>query len=123
MKGKGGMADDTIRFNLEKFAEELNKRRAEITELRNSSQESRDVVELDQTKVGRLSRMDALQSQAMSLESERRRQLELEKIETTLTRLQNGNFGYCLKCDEEIQIKRLELDPTVTLCVECASDK
>ncbi|WP_419901464.1 TraR/DksA family transcriptional regulator [Kiloniella sp.] len=117
------MADDTIRFNLEKFAEELNKRRAEITELRNSSQESRDVVELDQTKVGRLSRMDALQSQAMSLESERRRQLELEKIETTLTRLQNGNFGYCLKCDEEIQIKRLELDPTVTLCVECASDK
>ncbi len=117
------MAEEKIRFNLEKFAEDLSRRRAEITDLRQSSIESRDVVELDQTRVGRLSRMDALQSQAMSLESERRRQLELEKIEMTLTRLQNGNFGYCLKCDEEIQIKRLELDPTVTLCIDCASDK
>ncbi|MEH6631933.1 MAG: TraR/DksA C4-type zinc finger protein [Halopseudomonas aestusnigri] len=117
------MAEEKIRFNLEKFTEDLNRRRIEITDLRQSSIESRDVVELDQTRVGRLSRMDALQSQAMSLESERRRQLELEKIEMTLIRLQSGNFGYCLKCDEEIQIKRLELDPTVTLCIDCASDK
>ncbi|OUS16031.1 conjugal transfer protein TraR [Rhodospirillales bacterium 47_12_T64] len=116
------MVDDIIKFNLEKFSEDLTRRRTEITDLCQSSMQSREVVELDQTRMGRLSRMDALQSQAMSLEAERRRQLELEKIETTLTRLQSGNFGYCLKCDEEIQIKRLELDPTVTLCVDCATD-
>ncbi|MFD2207502.1 TraR/DksA family transcriptional regulator [Kiloniella antarctica] len=117
------MADEKIQFNREKFAQNLKKRKAEIGDLRLSSAESRNVVELDQTKMGRLSRMDALQSQAMSLESERRRQLELEKIEMTLNRLQSGNFGYCLKCDEEIQVKRLELDPTVTLCIDCASNK
>ncbi|WP_417429236.1 TraR/DksA family transcriptional regulator [Kiloniella sp.] len=115
------MSDKNININLKKVATKLEKRKTEISDVRTSSQQSRDVVELDQSKVGRLSRMDALQSQAMSLESERRRQVELNKIATTLTRLQNGNYGYCLRCDEEIQIKRLELDPTVTLCIDCAT--
>ncbi|KKJ77588.1 conjugal transfer protein TraR [Kiloniella litopenaei] len=117
------MSNRKITINLEKIATDLEKRKTEISGIRASSQQSRDIVELDQSKVGRLSRMDALQSQAMSLESERRRQVELSKIETTLTRLQNGNYGYCLRCDEEIQLKRLELDPTVTLCIECATKK
>ena len=115
------MADKKININLKQIATELERRKSQISDIRVSSQQSRDVVELDQSKVGRLSRMDALQSQAMSLESERRRQIELMKIETTLTRLQSGNYGYCLRCDEEIQLKRLELDPTVTLCIDCAS--
>ena len=114
------MSEESNKFNLREVTKELNKRKDEISILRDKSLQFREVVELDQTRVGRLSRMDALQSQAMSLESERRRQLELVKIEATLSRLQNGIFGYCLKCDEEIQLKRLELDPTVTLCIDCA---
>ncbi|KLN61420.1 conjugal transfer protein TraR [Kiloniella spongiae] len=117
------MSDQKTTINLKNIASELEKRKTEISDIRASSQQSRDVVELDQSKVGRLSRMDALQSQAMSLESERRRQVELSKIETTLTRLQNRNYGYCLRCDEEIQLKRLELDPTVSLCIDCATKK
>ncbi|WP_020591801.1 TraR/DksA family transcriptional regulator [Kiloniella laminariae] len=115
------MNDIPIGIDLEKIIQRLKSREIEINQLRLSSSEARDVVELDQTRVGRLSRMDALQSQAMSLESERRRQAELERITATLARLESGQFGYCLKCDEEIQLKRLELDPTTTLCVACAS--
>ncbi|WP_120496509.1 TraR/DksA family transcriptional regulator [Kiloniella sp. EL199] len=117
------MSNQKININIEKVTTELEKRKTEISDIRAACQQSRDVVELDQSKVGRLSRMDALQSQAMSLESERRRQVELSKIETTLARLQNGNYGYCLRCGEEIQLKRLELDPTVTLCIDCATKK
>ena len=83
--------------------------------------EARAAVELDQTRVGRLSRMDALQGQAMALETDRRRGLELQKIEGALRRLEDGEYGACVRCGEEVEVKRLELDPAATLCFDCAS--
>ena len=77
-------------------------------------------VELDQTKVGRISRMDAMQSQQMALDASRRRQQQLVKIDSTLHRLEAGDYGYCFSCDEEIDIRRLLVDPTNTLCIACA---
>lgn len=78
------------------------------------------MVELDQTRVGRLSRMDSLQRQAMAQEAERRRKLELQRIDAALERLDTDEYGYCLTCGEKISVKRLELDPAVTVCIECA---
>ena len=77
-------------------------------------------VELDQTRVGRLSRMDALQGQEMAKEKERRRQIELKRIEAALRRMDEGEYGYCITCGEEIAPKRLELDPTASTCIDCA---
>ena len=51
----------------------LLSRRAELEHLAETRRDDRRPVELDQTRVGRLSRMDALQSQAMAVETERRR--------------------------------------------------
>ena len=85
--------------------------------------ESRAIVELDQSSVGRLSRMDAMQGQAMAQESERRRHQKLEQIDNTLSHIDNNVFGHCIECDEEIAIKRLEFDPTSSLCIVCASLK
>ena len=98
----------------------LETRRADLLRLAATSEESRRPVELDQTKVGRLSRMDALQDQAMQLETERRRQLELQRIEAALERMIVGDYGYCVGCGEEIAAKRLELDPTTPVCIDCA---
>ena len=53
-------------------------------------------VELDQTRVGRLSRMDALQGQAMSQETQRRREQELRRIAQALQRIEQGEFGTLL---------------------------
>ena len=64
--------------------------------------------------------MDALQNQAMALEAERRRRLELQRIEASLKRLEAGDFGYCVTCGEQIPLRRLELDPTLPTCVACA---
>jgi DnaK suppressor protein len=96
---------------------------ARLTELRGLIEGARDQVkpvELDQTSVGRLSRMDAIQVQAMAQETERRRHLDLKKVQTALERLDAGNYGFCLKCDDEIPVRRLEFDPAVTTCVDCA---
>jgi len=37
-----------------------------------------------------------------------------------LGRIESGDFGYCAQCDEDIEAKRLEADPTVPLCIKCA---
>ncbi len=95
-------------------------RREELCRLAESAKESRQPVELDQSRVGRLSRMDALQGQAMALETDRRRQVELRLIEAALARVESGDYGFCLSCGEEIAAKRLELDPTASLCIDCA---
>jgi DnaK suppressor protein len=90
--------------------------RDELTDQREAGREA----ELDQTSVGRLSRMDAMQGQAMSKESGRRRDASLQKIAAALRRMDKGEYGYCLVCEDDIAVQRLEFDPTATLCIDCA---
>ncbi len=94
--------------------------RNEVEELSVVTEEARQPVELDQTMVGRLSRMDALQSQAMQLETERRRTVEIMRIGSALQRIDEGEFGYCVSCGIEIEPKRLDNDPTSPTCFDCA---
>ncbi|MEO1191517.1 MAG: TraR/DksA C4-type zinc finger protein [Pseudomonadota bacterium] len=93
---------------------------AQLAALEATSAEARAPVELDQTTQGRLSRMDALQVQAMALETQRRREGRRRRIAAALERLESGDFGFCLSCGEEIAPKRLELDLTTPTCVDCA---
>lgn len=101
--------------------ERLLKLKAELESVAKSGEESAATVELDQSKVGRLSRMDAMQAQAMAQASARRREHMLRRIDAALVRIDNGDYGVCRECDEPISPRRLEFDPTVTLCVDCAS--
>lgn len=98
----------------------LQKRQA-LLGLKVTGAEAAGTVELDQSSVGRLSRMDALQAQAMSQETERRRSLELQQINSALQRMEAGEYGYCVRCGEEIAVKRLEFDPATPQCIRCAS--
>ena len=77
-------------------------------------------VELDQTAVGRLSRMDDLQTQAMSIERERRRKDEIIRIKSALERINQDEYGYCVNCGKEIDSQRIEFDPAIPTCVDCA---
>ncbi len=83
--------------------------------------ESAQVVELDQAKVGRLSRMDALQSQELAKASVARSERALIQISAALQRIENNEFGVCQHCDQAIALLRLQLDPTALLCITCAS--
>jgi DnaK suppressor protein len=57
----------------------------------------------------------------MAVETTRLRQQQLRKISTALALISSGDYGYCSVCDEEINLKRLEIDPASTMCVACAS--
>lgn len=102
------------------FRNQLLENKKELLATSEASQSATETVELDQTRQGRLSRMDALQGQAMSIATANRRKLELKSIERALSKIDNGEYGYCELCDAEIPVRRLEINPTVTHCIDCA---
>jgi len=100
--------------------ERLLRMKSEITDLSDAAKNNRKPVALDQQSVGRLSRMDSLQVQAMDQAAEQRRRRDLLRIGSALERLETGDYGYCVTYDEEIGAKRLDLDPATPLCIQCA---
>ena len=98
----------------------IKERLAELRRLSEIGRAARETVRLDQTAVGRLSRMDAMQQKAMADAEEARRQSEIHRLERALKLLDEGEYGWCASCGEEIAPARLEVDPAATLCVRCA---
>lgn len=94
--------------------------REELQALSAAAKEDRSTVGLDQQSVGRLSRMDALQRQAMAQATERQRARDLQRIDAALRRIEEDDYGYCADCGEAIADKRLEVDPMAERCVHCA---
>ena len=83
---------------IEEFRKELLSRLQELEESEKSTKEDHATVELDQATQGRLSRMDAMQVQAMALETKRRRELGMLRIKAALKRIEEEEFGWCLSC-------------------------
>ncbi len=103
------------------FRRKLIELRDELTEVGPTGDEAAQPVELDQSRVGRLSRMDALRAQSMSIEVKRRREAKLRGVGAALRRIEQEEFGVCSGCEEQIDPRRLEFDPTLELCIDCAS--
>lgn len=107
------MRDD---IDLKHFKQRLQARLEEIT----ANRKSIDPVTLDQARIGRLSRMDAMQQQAMAQAAARLTALEERRIRIALERMASGDYGYCTHCDEEISEGRLRVDPGALTCIACA---
>ncbi|MES9833205.1 MAG: TraR/DksA C4-type zinc finger protein [Candidatus Thiodiazotropha sp. DIVDIV] len=107
-------------MQIDSFRQQLLKLRSELMSLSSTSDDAAKTVTLDQSAVGRLSRMDAMRAQGMAIESKERREQQLLRIEGALRRIAAGDFGLCLTCGEEIDIRRLDVDPSYTQCIKCA---
>jgi len=110
------MSDDDISVR----AAQLRARLAELDSLERANEEDRAVVFLDQQSVGRLSRMGALQNQAMAQETQHRRSQERLRIAAALQRIEEDEYGWCVECGEAIAPKRLDVDPMAVMCAKCA---
>ncbi len=108
-------------MNIKDLQQKLLGERKALLDVLESGDQASAVVELDQSKVGRLSRMDALQAQAMSQATNQRRDIHIKQIEAALARIDADEYGDCLRCGEEIAESRLKLNPAVTLCIDCAN--
>lgn len=70
--------------------------------------------------IGRLSRQDALMQQEIAKDAQRRRNERLHLLQQALGRVQDGSFGICLRCGQNIAKPRLLAYPEAALCVNCS---
>lgn len=113
-------ADELSAAQLADLGNRLETLRSELEAQIEHAGDSARPVELDQQSVGRLSRMDAIQQQSMAQAQERRRQGRLRAIDAALRRMEEGEYGYCEDCGEDIAAARLNHDPTAVRCIDCA---
>lgn len=107
-------------LDIDHFRAKLFQLQADLLGLTEERNAATATVVLDQTSVGRLSRMDAMQQQAMAQDSRQRAERSLRRIEAALRRCDEGGYGECQDCGELINPRRLELDPAASLCIACA---
>jgi DnaK suppressor protein len=104
---------------LERFKKQLEAMEAELTAAVEGKADSTAPVTLD-TSIGRLSRMDAIQSQQMALGLKARQQQSLVRVRNALKAVADGTYGLCRRCKEPIALERLEARPDAGFCVKCA---
>jgi len=108
-------------LNPSSFLAQLESLRSDVLEASALANNAAQPVELDQNRVGRLSRMDAMQGQAMAQANVERQGVLLTEIERALNEIESGEYGRCVECDESIAVARLEADPVTQRCIVCAT--
>ena len=71
--------------------------------------------------IGRVSRMDAINNKSVNEAALRNAINKLALLESALQRVNNEDFGLCIRCNNEIPIQRILLIPQSNRCVHCAS--
>jgi DnaK suppressor protein len=104
--------------DLRELEHELVALRSSLSEELAEATETARPVGLDQP-IGRLTRMDAIQQQNMALAHRDRLQSRLERVTSALARIAAGTYGECLRCGDEIEPRRLRIQPEATLCRDC----
>ncbi|MEX2582482.1 MAG: hypothetical protein WD766_04385 [Gemmatimonadota bacterium] len=75
--------------------------------------------EIDQSAVGRLSRIEALQNQGMTDNLRERERTQRDEVTQALSRIVDGSFGLCAGCRSPIQFERLLVFPEARTCSAC----
>ena len=115
------LREETVSISPKTALKLLEGKRIEVSALGEISREGPVIISLDQQTVPHLPSLTPRQDQAIAQEAERRMAMELLRIEQAFERMENGDFGYCVECDEKIPLQRLESDPAATHCSKCAS--
>lgn len=105
---------------LEELTQALVTLREDLQNTLRTTSERASTVDLDQAAVGRISRVDALQQQAMAQAQKHRQEQRLKTVINALKRVENGAYGECPRCGELIGYRRLRARPETPFCLECA---
>jgi DnaK suppressor protein len=70
--------------------------------------------------IGRVSRMDAINNRSVNEASLRQAETKLANLKRALSKVDDDDFGICLKCQNPIPVGRILIRPESFLCVNCA---
>ncbi|MBL8609018.1 MAG: RNA polymerase-binding protein DksA [Myxococcales bacterium] len=107
---------------LKKFKQLLTEKRDEI--VKKAKQTLEEDMALDANDLP--DEMDLASSeylQSFTFRLRGREKVFLDKIDKALRKIEDGSFGVCEECGEEISVKRLEARPETTLCIRCKEDQ
>lgn len=110
------------KVQLKKFKTLLTEKRDEI--VKKAKQTLEEDMTLDSNDLP--DEMDLASSeylQSFTFRLRGREKVFLDKIEKALRKIEDGSFGICEDCGEEISVKRLEARPETTLCIRCKEDQ
>jgi DnaK suppressor protein len=102
------------RTELQGFRETLKTRRVELIDGRRN----RDVLAIE-TSPDELDRIQHAQERDLAMGTLDRESARLREIRTALERIDNGSFGICLNCEEDVGAKRLAAVPWAAFCIVC----
>jgi DnaK suppressor protein len=101
-------------IELNEFRKTLKTRQAELTDIRHI----REALAIE-TSADEFDRIQQAQERDFAMGAIDRDSLRLREIRAALERIENGSFGLCLNCEEEIAAKRLVAVPWTPLCIVC----
>jgi len=108
--------DQQQRKNIKKIIrEQIAKTEWAITQYEDMSQPV-----APENSIGRLSRMDAINNKSVAESALRQARRKLKKLQLALSRIDDPQFGVCVRCKKDIPPKRLILMPESRYCVNCA---
>ena len=99
---------------LDRFRKTLTARQAELSDGRRN----REALAIE-TNADELDRIQHAQERDFAMEALDRESLRSREIRAALDRIDNGSFGICLNCEEEISARRLAAVPWAALCIIC----
>ncbi len=108
---------------LKELGEMLKALEVELNEALVRGEEASKTLELDQQSVGRISRMDSIQQQAMAAGARRSVEARLGLVHSALEVHAAGDYGSCRSCEEPIGYERLKARPETPLCIACKGNR
>lgn len=112
--------DDLTDEQLAELTADLRALKDEVEAALARAKDAARPVTLDQQSVGRLSRMEAMQSQQLARASRESLELQDNLVRQALRAVEEGTYGECKRCDEPIGYQRLKARPEAAMCVRCA---
>lgn len=105
---------------IEELRTELMRQKRKLERSMSITDEAMRPVTLDQSAVGRLSRIDSLQNQGLTRGLQEREEAKLSQILGATARLEEGTYGRCVQCGGPIPYERLFVFPETPSCAACA---
>ncbi|NCG18858.1 MAG: TraR/DksA family transcriptional regulator [Rhodobacterales bacterium] len=113
------MSEELTEAQIAELHNDLRALRASLIAVAKTTDELAATVELDQSAVGRLSRIDAIQQQKMAQAQQQRNRLRLQQIAVALRLFDDDEYGWCRKCGDSIKYRRLKARPESPACMSC----
>ena len=112
--------DHLTKDQVAELAADLDRVLRKLERSMRATEEAMRPVTLDQSAVGRLSRIDSLQNQGLTRNLQERERAKLGQVVTAFQRMEKGTYGLCVECGHEIPFERLLVFPETPTCTPCS---